>query len=74
MSGGRFRLTRPPGVDPALWELASRGVRLALVENLGQTPEIRRAAQVERARYALSELERAVRLLERGSAAPGGEQ
>lgn len=72
MSGGRFRLRRPPAVDAGLWELASRGVRLALVEQLGQTPEIRRAAQVERARYTTRELERAVRMLE--GSGPGGEQ
>ena len=72
MSGGRFRLRRPAEVDPFLWELASRGVRLALMDVHAKTPEARRAAQVERARYTTRELERAVRLLE--GSGPGGDR
>jgi hypothetical protein len=72
VSGGRFRLRRPAEVDPLLWELASRGVRLVLMEAHAKTPEARRAAQVERARYTVSELERAVRMLE--GSGPGGER
>lgn len=68
----RFKLRRPPQVDPLAWELASRGVRLALMEACASTPEAARAAEVQRVKHTTRELERALRQLEgRG---PRGEE
>lgn len=60
----RFRLRRPAEVDPLAWELASRGVRLALMEACASTPEAARAAEVERVKHSARELQRALSLLE----------
>ncbi|WP_027459689.1 hypothetical protein [Deinococcus murrayi] len=68
----RLRLRRPAGVDPALWELAPRGVKLALMEVHASTPAQRNAAYAERVRHTARELQRALSLLE--GHGPRGEQ
>lgn len=70
----RFKVRRPAEVEPFVWERLGRGVRLVLMAAYAKTPEARQAAQAEQVRHSARELERALRLLEGGSAAPGGEQ